>query len=408
MRQILLSFFVGLAFSCASLSGLTKAADEMLTIGSRAPSIDVEIWLSLANGRFTSVKSFETNKVYVVEFFATWAPPCVQSMPHLAKLQQQYADRNVQIISVTDEDLDTVNEFLKKKVMGSDDENLTYAELTRNYCLTLDPDRSVLRDYMEAAAQKGIPCAFIVGKTGVIEWIGHPKEMEGPLEDILTGKWNRESFGTSFKKEQSIDFLGLKIQQMSTTEALKEIQKLKVIYDNDADLMSRLNDLDFQAELKDLEALMKENDIDAVLAFLDQMDSKFPKKADRIIGMRLGFLERNHDYVKMGKALESASKSDNGTMLNHMAWNCFELMKSRENFPHELMNGALAAAEKAAKVMPESGPILDTLAHIVNLSGDLDRAIDIQTKAVHCEDGNDESIKAFLIELKKQKEARKK
>jgi hypothetical protein len=130
--------------------------------------------------------------------------------------------------------------------------------------------------------------------------------------------------------------------------------------------------------------------------------------ADRLIATRLGILAQSKEYVKMGKALENAAKSDNGGMLNAMAWNSFEMMKSLDKYPPELLKGAMAAAEKAAKLMPESGPILDTLAHIVHLSGDLDRALDIQAKAVQCEDGGDESIKEFLIDLKKEKEAKKK
>lgn len=37
-----------------------------------------------------------------------------------------------------------------------------------------DPDGSVTKDYYEAAGPNGIPVAFIVGKTGEIEWIGTP------------------------------------------------------------------------------------------------------------------------------------------------------------------------------------------------------------------------------------------
>jgi len=47
----------------------------MLTIGSKAPSIDVEHWVSDGNGKFKPVTEFEADKVYVVEFWATWCGP---------------------------------------------------------------------------------------------------------------------------------------------------------------------------------------------------------------------------------------------------------------------------------------------------------------------------------------------
>ena len=70
----------------------------------------------------------------------------------------------------------------------------SFADVTKGYCLTTDPDRSAHRDYMEAAGQNGIPTAFIVGKTGEIEWIGHPMEMDGPIEQIVAGSWDRDVY----------------------------------------------------------------------------------------------------------------------------------------------------------------------------------------------------------------------
>ena len=46
------------------------------------------------------------------------------------------------------------------------------------------------KSWMEAAGQNGIPTAFIVNKEGKIAWIGHPMEMEKPLEKIIAGTWD--------------------------------------------------------------------------------------------------------------------------------------------------------------------------------------------------------------------------
>ena len=63
------------------------------------------------------------------------------SMPHLAELQEKYVDKGVQIISISDEDLETVEGFLKTKVPAQKGAKggegaKTSAEVTATYCLT--------------------------------------------------------------------------------------------------------------------------------------------------------------------------------------------------------------------------------------------------------------------------------
>ena len=106
------------AFGFVALLGpvsQTSAADT-LTIGSVAPELDIEHWVQNGNGRFKPVTKFEKDKVYVVEFWATWCGPCVASMPHLAELQKTYASKGVQIVSISNEDLETVVKFLDRPV----------------------------------------------------------------------------------------------------------------------------------------------------------------------------------------------------------------------------------------------------------------------------------------------------
>ena len=64
---------------CASVH-----AEDRLVVGSKAPPIDIEHWLNKE-----PVERWETGKVYVVEFWATWCGPCKVSIPHLNKLHQR-------------------------------------------------------------------------------------------------------------------------------------------------------------------------------------------------------------------------------------------------------------------------------------------------------------------------------
>jgi thiol-disulfide isomerase/thioredoxin len=172
----------------------SACAADQLTIGSSAPPLEIEHWLS---GK-EPITEFEAGKVYVVEFWATWCGPCVASIPHLRELQERHGE-SVTVISVSDEAPATIEEFLERKQGES-----TYREITSGYWLATDPDGSVKRDYMRAADQHGIPTAFLVGKTGEIEWIGHPMRIDDPVSRVVDGTWDRDAYARQRDEEKEI------------------------------------------------------------------------------------------------------------------------------------------------------------------------------------------------------------
>jgi thiol-disulfide isomerase/thioredoxin len=209
----------GIAASNQVLADEEPAAEvKPLAIGGAAPPLDIEHWVSDGNGFFKPVTKFEAGKVYVVEFWATWCGPCIQSMPHLAETQNKYRGRDVQIVSISDEPLETVQEFLKREAEVAEDEKKTFGEITSVYSLTTDPDRSAYQAYMDGAQQQGIPTAFIVGKDGKLEWIGHPMEMDEPLEQVTEGTWDRAAFIKLYEAEKKFNEL---LQRISTASRLR-------------------------------------------------------------------------------------------------------------------------------------------------------------------------------------------
>ncbi|WP_442482377.1 redoxin domain-containing protein [Aeoliella sp. SH292] len=246
LTLLLLSGVLALSpFAHAADAAKEAPAEEAkeMTIGSVAPPIDIEHWMSTGDGKFQAFNEFEPGKVYVVEFWATWCGPCIMSMPHLVDLQKRFGDQGVTIVSVSDEPLETVEGFLKRDVMQQGGEaeaaegeaKPTYAELTSAYCLTTDPDESVKKDYFQAAGQSGIPCAFVVGKDGKIEWIGHPMGMDEALEAVVAGTWDREAFATEFKQTQMVGKLANNAVRAARDgdyakfdELVKELESLEV------------------------------------------------------------------------------------------------------------------------------------------------------------------------------------
>lgn len=330
------------------------ATDKPFGIGSKAPDLDVQHWVSDGRGAFKPVTKFEEGHVYVVEFWATWCGPCISSMPHLAETQDKYKDKKVQLISISDEDMDTVNEFLEQEVRGN--EAQTYGELTKAYCLTTDPDRSVHKDFMEAANQNGIPTAFIVGKKGLIEWIGHPMEMDEPLEQIVTDKWDLELAVKKFETEM---------------EAQKAMMKA-------------------QRALQGAFAKFQEGDFETGLKMLDKVIAETENKemVIQLRGLKLNVLMESGsfeeaDIIPVAKEVLGAMASD-PMAINNIAWLISEKTEAGVFTDKAFLGEVAAIAEKAAAAMTnkdEDWQVWDTAGHLYFQADNLDKAIEAQKKA---------------------------
>ena len=120
--------------------------------------------------------TFEPGSIYVVEFWATWCPPCRTSIPHLTKIQRKYRSKKVTVIGISSETMDKVKPYVNK--MGA----------KMNYTVAIDKEGKVNKGYMRAFNQNGIPHAFIVDGKGQIAWHGHPMAgLDETLAEVLRG-----------------------------------------------------------------------------------------------------------------------------------------------------------------------------------------------------------------------------
>ena len=109
-----------------------------------------------------------SGKPTIVEFWATWCPPCRKSIPHLNEIYKKYKERGLEIVGITDENQAVVEEFLKKQPI--------------DYHVGLDQGGK----YSAGFGIEGIPHAFLVSKAGKVVWEGHPMEMQdADIEKIL-------------------------------------------------------------------------------------------------------------------------------------------------------------------------------------------------------------------------------
>jgi len=154
---------------------IALAQQSKLRVGDAAPPLSIDEWCA-----GEGPTSFESDRVYVVEFWATWCGPCRQSIPHLNELHEQFSGKGLTILGISDEKPEVVKPWVQAKGSGM------------SYHVGIDSDKSMNQAWMEAAGKSGIPCAFIVGKTGKIVFIGHPlaPEFDKAVRASLTGRFD--------------------------------------------------------------------------------------------------------------------------------------------------------------------------------------------------------------------------
>jgi peroxiredoxin len=89
-----------------------------------------------------------TGKVVVVNFWATWCPPCRKEMPDLETLYKRFKDQGLVILAISDEDPRKVKPFVEREKVS--------------YPILLDPGRKV----NELFEVEGIPKSFVYDRTG--------------------------------------------------------------------------------------------------------------------------------------------------------------------------------------------------------------------------------------------------
>lgn len=347
------------------------AEPARLTIGSEAPQLDIEHWIQDGDGQFAKVSEFEPGKVYVVEFWATWCGPCISSMPHIAALQEEYADRGVQVVSITREDPETVEAFLDREVRGADEETdpkPTYRDLTSVYCLTADPDNSTSNDYMRAAKQNGIPCAFLVGKDGKIEWIGHPMSMDEPLEKVVNDQWNRDQFAEKFAAEQAVDELRSKISARMRSGDAEEAVSLIDEAMSDPAMQSQQSML----RLLKFQILVSQND--------------------------------KHEQAREVAMQMLEDESMDAMAVNSITWRLYQYSRAGRFNDEQVLQAALDLANETVDDAGSQEPYLrDTIAHLEYALGNLEQALAAQQAAVaSADDSLKPRLEPFLKQLQKE------
>lgn len=109
-------------------------------------------------------------KAVLINLWATWCAPCVQEMPSLAKLQQDYANKGLIVLAISEDDsIDAPLNFYKNHSMT----NLT---------TYFDKGHGVL----VALNSHGLPSSVFVNKSGqMIQRVEGPVDWQAPQVKVL-------------------------------------------------------------------------------------------------------------------------------------------------------------------------------------------------------------------------------
>lgn len=94
-------------------------------------------------------------KVIMLNFWATWCPPCVREMPSMERLQQKIGGESFKVVAINQmEDFDQVFAFTGQ------------LEVDPTFDILFDSDSEVSHDYNV----RGLPTTYIIDKKGQIRY----------------------------------------------------------------------------------------------------------------------------------------------------------------------------------------------------------------------------------------------
>ncbi len=98
-------------------------------------------------------------KIVIVNFWATWCPPCLEEMPELSNTQKAFKDNGVVVLGISVDDVEKISEFVKETpvsypLFAADMDAMRLAESLGNrsgvlpYTVVINTDGSIVKSYM--------------------------------------------------------------------------------------------------------------------------------------------------------------------------------------------------------------------------------------------------------------------
>ncbi|MRR56863.1 MAG: TlpA family protein disulfide reductase, partial [Deltaproteobacteria bacterium] len=149
--------------SSTTASTDSAIAADVLRVLSTMPLTDT--------GNKTTTLAVWQGKILVVNYWATWCPPCRAEMPGFSRLAEKYGAKNVQFIGIGIDSSDNIRQFSK--------------DTPTNYPLVIGtPEHLALASQLGNPAQ-GLPFTLLLDATGRLHSVKIGRMTESDLEQRL-------------------------------------------------------------------------------------------------------------------------------------------------------------------------------------------------------------------------------
>lgn len=210
-----------------------------------------------------------------------------------------------------------------------------------------DPSGSIAKAWMDASGSQGIPTTFVVDGEGTIIWIGHPGNLDKPLEAMLAGTYDAKA------------------------EAEKRTAAVKAAAER-------------RAMMEPINKAVAAKDYAGAVAEIDKLVAAKPEFGPQLSFSKLNLLFRYDEAgaFAWAKTLAEGTFKDDSNALNSLAWTLIDpqTWEQRKEPDTKL---AVAIAERANKLSGDKDAmIMDTLALAYWRDGRKKEAIALQERAV--------------------------
>lgn len=115
MKPLIVALWVAVACLLVTAPGCNRARDPL-----RAGEVVPDFVLPRLDGSVQKLSNYR-GKVVLVNLWATWCPPCIEEMPLLDRLQEEFGPRGVVVLGLAaDDDPEVVRTFVKQRPVKFD------------------------------------------------------------------------------------------------------------------------------------------------------------------------------------------------------------------------------------------------------------------------------------------------